>query len=419
MLNRTIQPELQSIDKIDFVKPTIYDITSEVKLFFMKDVTNETTRFDLYFDAGNIRSPKGIPAFVNGLLLSGTNEKSSTQINNDIDALGGFMESGLSAENAIVSMYCLRENVLPILHILTDAIDNVAFLESEVTELLADKKQAFFTNMEKVSYLCQREFQKRLFHSSEVYSTVATEDFYENVSIQGLKKFFQQYYQNGLSKVVVVGNLEQDTIDEIIDLVGKWAKTRNSEFEKNIKNLPGEFHVEKENAVQTAIRVGKILFNKNHEDYNDFLVLNTILGDYFGSRLMANIREDKGYTYGIGSMVAEYNNIGYFMIATEVGKEVKDATLKEIQFEIERLKTELIDNEELDLIKNYLLGQLLKSADGPYSMMDLFLSAEAQGLDFNFYNKAIEELHSITPERIQELAIKYLIWEEMTVVSAG
>lgn len=419
MLNRTIQPDLQPIDKIDFVKPIIYDITPEVKLFFMKDVTNETTRFDLYFDAGNIRSPKGIPTFVNGLLLSGTNDKSSTQINNEIDALGGFMESGLSAENAVVSMYCLRENVLPILHILTDSIDKVAFLETEVTELLADKKQAFHTNMEKVSYLCQREFQQRLFHSSEIYSTVATEDFYENVSTQGLKKFFQEYYQKGLTKVVVVGNLEQDVIDEIIDTVGKWAKTGVSIFEKDIQNLPGQIHVDKENAVQTAIRVGRILFNKNHPDYNDFLVLNTILGDYFGSRLMANIREDKGYTYGIGSMVAEYNHLGYFMIATEVGKDVKEATLTEIQFEIDRLKTELVTNEELDLIKNYLLGQLLKSADGPYSMMDLYLSAEAQGLDFDFYNKAIEDLNAVTPERLQELAVKYLGWDEMTIVSAG
>ena len=419
MLNRTIQPDLQSINKVDFIKPTIYDITSEVKLFFMKDVANETTRFDLYFDAGNIRHGKGIPAFVNGLLLSGTEEKSSTQINNEIDALGGFMESGLSAETAVITMYCLRENVLPILHVLANAIDNLAFFENEVTELLADKKQSFLMNMEKVSYLSQRAFQQRLFHSSEVYSTVATEDFYENVSIKDLKKFFEEYYKNGLTKVVVVGNIEQDAIDEIIDTVGKWVKTGQGEFEASIKNLPGQYHVEKENAVQTAIRLGKILFNKTHEDYNDFMVLNTILGDYFGSRLMSNIREDKGYTYGIGSMVAEYNNIGYFMIATEVGKEVKDATLKEIKFEIERLQTELIEEDELELIKNYLLGQLLKSADGPYSMMDLYLSAETHGLDFEFYNKAIKDLHAVTPQRLQDLAKKYLVWDDMSIVSVG
>lgn len=419
MLNRTIQPDLKTVDKIDFVNPTIYDITSNVKLFFMKDVPNETARFELYFDGGNIRGKKGIPTFVSSLLLSGTDEKSSTQINNEIDALGGFMESGISAETSVVTMYCLRENILPIVHVLTNAIDNVAFIEREVKELLADKKQAFLMNMEKVSYLAQRAFQQRLFNSSEVYSTIATEDYYDNVSINDLKKFFHDHYQNGLTKVVVVGNIEQDEVDEIIDTLGKWVKKGSYEFEKNIKNLPGQIHIEKENAVQTAIRMGKILFNKTHKDYNDFMVLNTILGDYFGSRLMSNIREDKGYTYGIGSMVAEYNHIGYFMIATEVGKEVKDVTLAEIKFEIEKLQTELIAQEELDLIKNYLLGQLLKSADGPYSMMDLYLSAEAQGLNFDFYNQAIKDLHAITPQRIQELAIKYLVWDEMTIVSAG
>ena len=419
MLNRKEQPQLTPIENIDFIEPLVYDITENVKLFFMKEVPNETCRIDLYFDAGNIRSYEGIPSFVNALLLSGTKDKTATQISNEIDALGGFIDSGISAENSVFSLYCLRENAIKLIQLIVDSIDNVAFHEKEVDELLADKKQAFLTNMEKVSYICQREFQQKLFNSSHVYSKIADESYYENVSIHSLKKFFHDHYQNGLTKVVLVGNLQQDEVDDIIDTVGKWAKLGETTFESDVQNLPGTFNVEKPNAVQSAIRVGRILFNKKHKDYNDFLVLNTIFGDYFGSRLMANIREDKGYTYGIGSMVAEYNNIGYFLIATEVGTEVKDATLLEIQNEIQRLKTEFVGREELALVKNYLLGQLLKSADGPYSMTDLFLSAEAQGFDLEFYNKAIHDLNNITPDRIQELAKKYLIWEEMSVVSAG
>ena len=147
--------------------------------------------------------------------------------------------------------------------------------------------------------------------------------------------------------------------------------------------------------------------------------MNTIFGDYFGSRLMSNIREDKGYTYGIGTMVAELHETGYFLIATEVGKDVKDATLKEIQYEMERLHSELVPEEELQLVKNYMLGQLLKSADGPYSMTDLYMSVEPYDLDLDFYNRSIESINSITPERIQELAKTYLQWNDMTVVSAG
>jgi zinc protease len=418
MLNRTISPEVKQIDKIDFVKPQIFDISKDVKLFFMKEVPNETARLDLYFDAGTVNGDAGIASFVNGMLLSGTDEKTSTQINNEIDELGGFFESGVSNENAVITMYSLRENVLPILKVMTNAIQNLVFHQHEVEELVNDRRQKFKTSMEKVSFLAQRAFQQRLF-SESIYGRVTNESDFDTISTDSLKQFFKKNYLNGLTKVVVVGDLTQDEIDEIIDLIGSWASNSTTEFEKNIKNLKGYAHLVKDGAVQTAIRVGRMLFNKTHEDYNDFLILNTIFGDYFGSRLMSNIREDKGYTYGIGTMVAELHNVGYFIIATEVGKDVKDATLTEIQNEITRIQTELVGEEELNLVKNYLMGQLLKSADGPYSMTDLYMSVEPYGLDLDFYNTSIDSLNNITPERIQELAVKYLNWNDMTVVSAG
>jgi predicted Zn-dependent peptidase len=418
MLNRKTAPDLLPIDKIDFINPQIFDISKDVKLFFMKEVPNETARLDLYFDAGTIKGDVGISSFVNGLLLSGTKDKTSVQINGEIDALGGFFESGISNENSVVTIYSLRENLLPILHILKNAIQNLELHEHEVEELINDRKQKFKVSMEKVSFLAQRGFQQRLFNDS-IYGRVSQESDFDQISIPKLKRFFHDNYLNGLTKVVVVGNLNQDEVDEIIDLTGSWAADSFSEFEKEIKNLRGITHIVKDGALQTAIRVGRMLFNKTHEDYNDFLILNTIFGDYFGSRLMSNIREDKGYTYGIGTMVAELHETGYFLIATEVGKDVKDATLKEIQFEMERLQTELVEQEELDLVKNYMLGQLLKSADGPYSMTDLYMSVEPYDLDLDFYNKSIDSINNITPERIQELAKKYLKWNDMTVVTAG
>lgn len=418
MVNRKKSPEIKQIDKIDFVKPHIFDISEDVQLFFMKEVPNETARLDLYFDAGTIKGDQGIASFVNGMLLSGTENKTSVQINNEIDALGGFYESGISTENSVITVYSLRENLIPILKILKDAIQNLVFHSHEVEELVNDRKQKFKVSMEKVSFLAQRAFQQRLFNES-IYGRVTNESDFDSVSTEKLKKFFRENYLSGLTKVVVVGDLSQDDVDEIIDLTGSWASKVMTPFENNIQNLKGTVHVVKEGAVQTAIRVGRMLFNKKHEDYHDFLILNTIFGDYFGSRLMSNIREDKGYTYGIGTMVAELHETGYFLIATEVGKEVKDATLQEIQNEMERLHNELVKEEELNLVKNYMLGQLLKSADGPYSMMDLYMGVEPYGLDLDFYNEAIKSINQITPKRIQELAKKYLNWNQMTVVSAG
>jgi zinc protease len=165
--------------------------------------------------------------------------------------------------------------------------------------------------------------------------------------------------------------------------------------------------------------MGRFLFPKSHPDYIDFQVLNTILGDYFGSRLMSNIREDKGYTYGIGSGMMDMNQTGYFVIVTEVGKEVLDLTLNEIKFEMERLQTELVSDDELDLVKNYMLGQLLKSADGPYAMLDMYNSVDMYDLTLSFYDEAIQKVKHISPTRIQELAKQYLNFEDFLIITAG
>jgi predicted Zn-dependent peptidase len=418
MINRTLTPELNEIDQIDFIKPSIFDISSSVKLYSMCEVPNQTSRLDLYFNAGTILGDIGTASFVNSLLLSGTNTKTSIEINNEMDSLGAFFESSVSNENALVSIYALKENMLAVLSILKDAIENVAFLEHEVIELVNDRKQKFRIGMEKVSYLAQRTFQQKLFNHP-IYGRIAEESDFENVSISTLKRFHKDHYLHGLTKVVLIGAFSTDEIDEVIDMTGNWAMDALPTFNEKCQNEPSKTHVNKEQAVQTAIRVGRMLFNKKDPDFIDFQILNTILGDYFGSRLMTNIREDKGYTYGIGTMVAELTEMGYFLVATEVGSDKKDATLHEIQYEFKRLQTELVSEEELQLVKNYMLGQLLKSADGPYAMMDLFLHVEPFNIGLEYYNQCIESINTITPERIKELAINYLNWNKMTIVTAG
>jgi len=418
MPERSIAPSLLPLGDINFVTPKIFDISKYTKLFFMKDVPDETARVDLYFDAGSIRGNVGIASIVNGLLLSGTKVKSSVDLHSELDQLGAFHESNVGHETAVISIYSLRENMIPILKIFREAIDDLAFLEDEVEELISDRKQTFRVNMEKVNFLAQRKFQQHLFDGSR-YSRIMDEKDYDSFSVQEMKEFHRNFYLKGLAKVVVVGAFTQDEIDAIIDITGGWSREQISTYDKAIFNAKGSFHSEKKDALQTAIRVGRILFTKQHDDYIEFQVLNTILGDYFGSRLMSNIREDKGYTYGIGSMIAELHETGYFLIATEVKKEVTAATLTEIHKEITLLKKELIHEEELELVKNYLLGQLLKSADGPYSMTDLYMGLEPYGMTMDFYNRSIHKIQEITPERIRELAQTYLNWEDMTVVTAG
>ena len=180
---------------------------------------------------------------------------------------------------------------------------------------------------------------------------------------------------------------------------------------------PKETFIEKKEAVQSAIRIGKPMFNINHPDYCKTKVLNTLLGGYFGSRLMTNIREDKGYTYGIGSYFNASQDFGTFGISTEVGKDVTKEAIIEINKEIDIIKTELVSEEELSKVKNYMLGSLLEGTDGVFDMMDRFRAVHFNNLPNNYYLKYIKEIKETTPEELLTLANKH--FNNLTTVVVG
>jgi zinc protease len=419
MINRTLAPTITAIHEISFTAPKIIPLNEQVNLFWMNEIYDETTRIELHFDAGTIRSEEKVAGFVNSLLLSGTATKNSTTINNELDSLGVFTDIEVGQEIAIVSIYCLRKNAEKAFSIVLDAITNVSFHAHEIEDIVREKKQNFLIGSEKVSILARREFQASIFNNSAAYSRQLKLEDFENLTKETLNAFHKEHYLHGLVKVLVVSRLENDQIDTMVGELKKMCVTSPVKFENDFVNKKGRIAINKEGAMQTAIRIGMPLFNKKNPDFIDFQILQTILGDYFGSRLMSNIREDKGYTYGIGCGVSETYESGHFIIATEVGKEYVEATLNEIKYEIERLQKEEVDTEELTLVKNYLLGQLLKSADGPNAMTDLFIGAYNQGKDLTFYQDVINRINTITSEDLKLTAEKYIKWENLTIVTAG
>jgi len=419
-MDRISHPKFKSVEAIHFVNPTEYKIGEHFSLFHLKEVPNETCRIDFYFDAGKCLASNGIPSFANGLLLSGTEQMSSNEIQEAINTRGGFFSSGISMENATVTLHCLHEKAAELIEIISKSIQEVSFFQKEIDEYLSDQKQKYQIGLEKVSFLAQKTFQEKMFHSENSYNEVLKLEDFNTCTREQLIEFHASHYKQGLSKVAVVGNMDEKEIKEILNICSALiTDDQTTNFAKEINNEAGEFYQSKDGALQSAIRIGRQLFNKQHDDYLDFLVLNTILGDYFGSKLMRNIREDKGYTYGVGSALVELSNTGYFVIGTEVGKDVRNDALSEIKKEIELLRQYPVPETELDLVRNYMLGQLLKSADGPYAMMDLFLSANINGMSLDIYNRAIQRVKDVSSDKIMELANKYLQWEELSVISAG
>ena len=418
MIDRKTAPELNKFREVPFLKPKVFKLNYDSNLYWMRSVPNSTARIELYFDAGSIRGKSSLASFTSGLLFSGTKNRTSIEIQKKLDSYGAYKDVSLSSEECVVTIYALNTMIISAFLEVCKSIEETVFPASELEELRSQKKQNLSISLEKVGVLSKRKFHQEIFSGTN-YSNVSTQSDIENISRDEVLEFHKNHVLNGLKMVTVVGEIDESEIDQIINKTKAWSIQKAPSFIKDFKSNSGLFNIDKEAALQSAIRVGKIMFNKSHPDFMDFFILNTVLGDYFGSRLMMNLREEKGFTYGVGSFVSELHASGIFIVGTEVGKEHKQAAVDEIRAEIIKISEELIPEEELLLVKNYLLGQLLKSADGPYAMTDLYIGLLKKGLGFEFYNSFIERIYTINSNDLLKSAQKHLKWNEMTVITAG
>jgi len=251
--------------------------------------------------------------------------------------------------------------------------------------------------------------------------TVIENDF-ENVTVSAIKNFHSEYYIPGNMALFVSGKMHPATFDLLNSLYGKSKIQKNNRKDTNTTlkgNSLKKVHIDKPGSVQSAIRIGSATINKRNPDYPGLKILDTILGGYFGSRLMNNIREDKGYSYGINSGVTSLNLSGYKMISTEVGKKHLQKSIDEIYKEIRLLQTTSVSSEELDLVRNVMSGEMLRMFDGPFALAESYRSAWEFGLDNSYYYRLAEKIRTIGPDEIKSLANTYYSIDDLYEVTAG
>ena len=418
VIDRTIAPTLRPVEHISFVAPNAHPLKNGAVLYFRHGLQNQTSKIELHFAAGSAGDDPLSASLCAGLLINGTKNQTAKQIQKALDAVGAYYDVSLSQETTVVTLYALKDQLLKAYRVFHDSLFGATFPQKELNELVHERQQKFMVQQQKVSFLAQRLFQRSLFAESIYAQQIQLEDF-KRADRSAIMAFHQQHYLKGLKKVFLIGDISAVHFDTFHGLLYEYQSEIPKRTAFEWKPEAGATHIEQEAALQSAVRIGRPLFNKTHPDFCAFSVLNTILGDYFGSRLMSNIREDKGYTYGIGSHIVENSKFGYFVIGTEVGVQTRTATFLEIQKEFECLQNEPVSDAELELVKSYLMGQLLKSADGPYAMLDLFANVETLGLDLSFYDHYIAEIKAVDAKKLQELAKQYLNWDQMLIISAG
>jgi zinc protease len=421
MLNRTIAPAFKQIENIEFIKPQKHELKNGIPVFVINAGEQSLVRLEIIFQNTSWQLDKPImPSITNSMISEGTHTLSSAEIASKIDYYGAFFQAEFSYDQSSLNLFSLNKYLPETLPIIKEMLTGAIFPEKELDILLINQKQKLKVGLEKNANLARRAFTAALFGNS-LYGYANQLEDYDQVNREDLLNYYKKIYHPANCTIIISGKIEDNLLSLMEDLFGNWTSEEVKEkFEVNYVSSAEKLHyIEKLDALQSAIRIGIPFVNRTHPDFIGLQVLNTALGGYFGSRLMNNIREDKGYTYGIGSGIASLENAGYFFIATEVGVDVTQQTLIEIEKEVNLLKTDLIDNDELDLIKNYLMGSLLGSLENAFSHAEKFKNLYFFGLGYEYYERYIKTIKTITPQQLKDLANRYWDYNSFFKIIVG
>lgn len=422
MIDRALAPAYGEVENIELIRAKPLVLANGLKIFSIEGGEQDLVRIEFIFSNIDYDPSKPLQTFAtNTMLNDGTSELSSTEIADKIDYYGAFLQTDYANDHSTVTLFTLNKHLANTLPIVKAIVSDSIFPQVELDTLIRNQKQKLSVSLEKNDFLNRKTFSHVLFGDTLYGYDIAAAD-YDNLSREQLTTYFKSAYQPKNCTVIVSGKVKEDTITLIDKYFGKdWdnsfdVKENKFQFEMG---AGGEHYLERADALQSAIRIGQVSINRTHADFPGLQVVNTILGGYFGSRLMANIREDKGFTYGIGSALVSMKNTGYFFIASEVGADVCTAALTEIEKEITLLKKQPVTDGELALVRNYMLGSMLGSLENALSHADKFKNIYFSGLDYDYYKNYINTVRNIGPEEIGALANKYLNFNSFEKVIVG
>lgn len=418
---RNQMPDLQDFPAFIPQAPSAHRI-HEVPVFLLEAGQQDVLRIELDFSCGSWdETYQHSASLTNRMLQEGSQHRSGAALAEFFDFYGAYLQYETTADRSSIALYCLSHQAAVLMPILIELVFSPAFPEKELATTLQNMRQQLLIEADKVAYLARTGLMSGVFGANHPYGRSSSDASLAAVNVEQLRAFHQQHYVREKLSIVVCGKQTAQILPLFEQLLVDIPAQNNTSQAPihQIQQQKGLIHLPKEGALQYAIRLGKATIDKRHPDYHGLKVLNTVLGGYFGSRLMRNIREDKGFTYGIGSAVVSYRHAALFTLATEVGKDVAEAALLEIQKEIKLLSKEKIKEEELDKVRRYLNGIYLSSFDGAFALADRFRDLYHFGLDYSFYENYLHTVNHIQLETLQTLAQKYLDADSMLTVIAG
>ena len=353
------------------------------------------------------------------LLAEGTRRFTARELAERLDYYGSWYDVNLDRDYAYISFATLSKFYRETLEAAAEILLHPVFPEEELRTYCAKRKQRLLIDRQKVDVRAREAFARALFGERHPYGISYDGALYDTLTRADVETFYRTHYTAENCFVVCSGRITDDERHAVAAIAEQIPHGAKALPEFPAPQTTHEVKVAHAGAVQSSIRIGRLLFGREHPDFVGMQVVAAALGGYFGSRLMRNLREQHGYTYGVMATAVNFDRAGYLAIATQVGTEATQAALSEIYAEIERLRTEPMDEEELTLVKNIMAGEMMRILDGPFGIADVTIENILCGTDNSVIDENLRRIRTMTPADVQRLAQKYLAREDLVTVVAG
>lgn len=410
-------PPLQTVKELKLKQPDVYQLDNGIKVLTIKGESKEITKVDIVFKGARWLEKKKVASrFVSALLREGTSTKSGLQIAETLDYHGANIKSSSNLDFNYVTFSCLNKHLDQILPLIAELVLDPLFSEDEIDKYRSKSANNLALDLARNELYCYREFTSSLYGKDHPYGYNTTVEALEQISRADIVDQYNRSFNSDNCFIIISGNPPLGLDKKLNTSLGSFSKsTAKTKWIDPRINFKGEtYYFDTKSDLQSAIKIGKRLVTQSHEDYPGLYMLNTILGGYFGSRLMSSIREERGLTYNIYSAIDCMRYDGYFYIATEIDNANLEATREAINEEINLLRSELVSSTELSMVKNYLTGNFLSLIDGPFNYASIIKTLESEDRSVDDFIKFYKVIQSINAHEILDLAVKYLDVDEMT-----
>lgn len=425
MIDRSKQPQIRDLEQLNIRRPEAAVMPNGVSLFVLDAAEQEVIRLDVVVKAGSWFQEHRLQAmFTNRMLREGTRCYPAAQIAERLDYYGAWLELSVTAEYAYITLYSLNKYVVQTLGVLASMLKEPVFGQKELDTVVEVNLQQHMVNLSKVDFLAHRELLRVLHGEKHPLGRLVVPADYRQLTPDLLLQFYKDYYYSANCAVFLSGKVTAEVRNCVIDLFGteSFGVNKPKAVRKGYKACPESgkrFFCEREDALQSAVKLGGLTIERSHPDYLNLKVLMTVFGGYFGSRLMSNIREDKGYTYGISAGILFYPGNGVLLVTAETDNRYVEPLIAEVYHEMDRLQNERVSEEELSMVRNYMLGEMCRNYESSFSLADAWIYLYTAGLDDGFFERSLQSVRCINPDELQTLAQKYLCKETLKEVIAG